>query len=887
MNKLFRFVCLHAAVACLVWVSTVRADVTIVDNGVSRAPIIVFPDAPTITRKSAEELADYIQKISGARPQVLDKLPDPVPASAIWVGVQPKVRELFPKVNFDFKHAEEILIVVDDRHVVIAGRDRWDPRFVNEPVGPRKVVGVQSEYGTANAIYTFIQEQLGVRWLWPGDLGEDVPPSKTIRVATMEYRYHPQLRFRSGLLRFSALNYPSYGMSQDWCRRQRTQLDSFYGEAPGLTNWWDLYHEKYPDFFALQPDGTRSGFPKPHNAKLCVSNPGVWDLWMVKVEEELKKDPLQTVFSAAPADGYRSGHCVCENCRAWDNPAAEKRWVNWQGQGQEWPALSDRYVTFANKVAAKLKERYPDRDYFVYTQAYGNTRPAPMSVVPADNVLVSNAANMFLIGTNRVDPDSPTGKTSAELYADWGKLTRNQIWRPNTGSPAGWFQALPDVPFTRLADSLKFVSENGCMGIFVDLVWEHWATQGPLYYMATQLTWNPKLDWRAVMDDYYQRGFGPAAPHIKAFWTALEDARNRKVDLFPEEADGFTEIYDKAFFQKIGALLDQADAAVANQPPVYRQRVAFVRVAYDYTSLMIKARRQFLAAAADTDNPELRQKLVETWGEIDKFKAANPTALNWRPIRPGTRRMNRAGGLFHPDHLPKAGDPAARTRGGKATGEALTDRELTDAEKAGWKLAMQDTFDQGSLEQRWQIIDGTWKLDGGDLVGSGTLLSVQTFPEGDNVGFHRVEFEVVSEAPPAVAHDGQAAPAPVVSDMDVALQAQALGEQKASPIASGYFLQFGGFMNTRNQIRRARAVLVADMKPTVLIEPGKVHKIVAENDGGDVRLYVNGKQVLAGRDPSPLLGPEHNRVGFYFMTNVRLHVVKVYVKRLANDLDLD
>ena len=39
--------------------------------------------------------------------------------------------------------------------------------------------GMQQEYGTANAVYSFLQEQLGVRWLWPGE--EDVDPARAHR----------------------------------------------------------------------------------------------------------------------------------------------------------------------------------------------------------------------------------------------------------------------------------------------------------------------------------------------------------------------------------------------------------------------------------------------------------------------------------------------------------------------------------------------------------------------------------------------------------------------------------------------------------------------------------------------------------------------------------
>lgn len=141
-------------------------------------------------------LAEYIEKISGQKPAILEGEPQPLPERAIWIGVQPAVKTLFPKTDFDFKNAEETLIVASEKHLVIAGRDRWDPAHMEEKGRLAMKTGIQQEYGTANAVYSFIQEQLGVRWLWPDE--EDVIKHERLTIASMERRYHPQIRARGG-----------------------------------------------------------------------------------------------------------------------------------------------------------------------------------------------------------------------------------------------------------------------------------------------------------------------------------------------------------------------------------------------------------------------------------------------------------------------------------------------------------------------------------------------------------------------------------------------------------------------------------------------------------------------------------------------------------------
>jgi len=101
------------------------ADLVLVAKDTPPAPIIVYQDAPSRTRDAAVTLAEYIEKISGQKPAVLEGEPKPLPEWAIWVGVQPIVKTLFPKTDFDFKHAEETLIVTDGKNLVIPMARKW------------------------------------------------------------------------------------------------------------------------------------------------------------------------------------------------------------------------------------------------------------------------------------------------------------------------------------------------------------------------------------------------------------------------------------------------------------------------------------------------------------------------------------------------------------------------------------------------------------------------------------------------------------------------------------------------------------------------------------------------------------------------------------------
>jgi hypothetical protein len=322
-------------------------EMVLVDKGASLAPIILPKEPTYFTKIAATDLAEYIGKVGGVKPKIVEGLPTPLPEHAIWVGFQPKLKEIFPGTNFDFKNPEEILIKSDGKNLVIVGRDVWDPKQATIPraktkeeafsyllgfqFSNRDVKGFQFEYGTVNAVYTFLQNNLGVRWLWPGADGEVVPKQSKIAIKPFEFSYYPKIRTRYALF-FPFAIYKQGGQpgssNGDWVRRQRLQLDSLYAPVGGHGfggDWYERFHDTHPEYLALMPDGTRN-YTGP-NPKICDSNPEVWAQWVKQVEDTVARNPHRKVFNAAPNDSAQWGVCVCEKCTAWDNPNAEK--YNW------------------------------------------------------------------------------------------------------------------------------------------------------------------------------------------------------------------------------------------------------------------------------------------------------------------------------------------------------------------------------------------------------------------------------------------------------------------------------------------------------------------------------------------------------------------------------
>lgn len=571
----------RAAVNGAVPAVAVGTGATVVVDGQAPIPIILPVDALPAARQAAEELAGHIELISGVKPQIQYGAPDgALPSAAIWVGIQPGVAAVFPGQDLEFTAPEEILMVARNGHVLLAGRDRWDPDHMEREVrGGHVVDGVQLEYGTANAVYAFMRDKLGILWLWPGDLGTVVDQRRTITLDPFEIRYVPAFRSRGDTFRLSRTG-DSRGHSHDWLRRQGLQLDSLQmmgGHA--FTDWWGRFSESNPEFFAQQPDGTRNAVAgvrnSPRNVKLCQSNPAVWDQVMADIAATLEREPWRQVFDVGANDSAGSGICVCDDCRAWDHPDAPTRIYTWENHQEEGVFLSDRYFRFANIIARKLREAYPDRDYYVRDLAYHPTQTAPIGFDLEPNVMI-----MF-VGRFPLCEDQRRESEKADFLSWRERDVAQFIFRPNQWVAAGSL-GIPQVAPQRLLEDWEFLLELGMSGLWVDTIQEHWATTGPHIYLMGQLAWNPTADGNRILDDYYTRGFGPAGDSIRAYWELMESEFGSIAyrDNFLR-VSGYT--FSPEFQAKAKALLDRAAAQVADAPEVFRQRVGFVRAGFDYT----------------------------------------------------------------------------------------------------------------------------------------------------------------------------------------------------------------------------------------------------------------------------------------------------------------
>jgi hypothetical protein len=381
-------------------------------------------------------------------------------------------------------------------------------------------------------------------------------------------------------------------MGTTWNVRLRLAYDSL--ETPrghSFSDWWEKYSETHPEYFALQPDGTRSGFPKPKREKVSEGEPGFWRQWLENVVEERKENPNQRVFGASQNDSSNSGVCVDPRSRAWDEPDAPLQQYHWNGKLDTDVALSDRMVRFANKLGEMLEERFPQEDLKVLVMAYGPTKPGPMKARPRENVIISYVGQFPTSGNEWREMEK-------SQFAAWAEKAEFMVFRPNLFYYSGGWHGLPVITPHLVAEDFRFLADHNCRGITVDGVPNHYGTQGLQYYVMAQLMWNPYQDVDALVDDFCLRGFGPASSEIRAYYDLMEQAQLEVLN-HPEWFPGMgttrdplseailPEAYTPELLDKADEKLAQAAKALEKAPEVYRQRLEFLQRSQEFTRLIM------------------------------------------------------------------------------------------------------------------------------------------------------------------------------------------------------------------------------------------------------------------------------------------------------------
>lgn len=614
---------------------------TLVAEGAATA-VVVTSGAPSgATRQSLPNLLDHFAQISDVKlKRILDSTLDGFtvndgsivppksyngPASFILLGKSTLTDAL--GVDTSKLGPGGIIIRTYPNALVLIGTDDTTPSDI---------------YGTRYALTQFLEDVLGVRYLWPGELGKVVPRSTTIAVPALDVSYTPIVQQRRirwlGFQPRIELGLVKLGYEKDDYINIRKEADatkSYVGMWPywhrlgGSANLasghafdhaWEKYGKDHPEWFAMQPNGSRAPHKKSSgNTQFCVSNLDLIDAIAAEKIKELNNSQLRSV-SLSANDGSYETFCLCDACEALDPKQGVKvQLYDRSGDTPRWiehVSMTDRYVFFWNEITKRIVKVHPDAYISVY--AY-STYTAP----PLERKLHPNIAVGFTGINYMSDKLRDEGRRE---WDGWAKAASKMYFRPNL-LLAGRRQGTPVIYVHKMAEDFKYMAHHSMFATDFDSCVHNWATQGLNYYVLAKLHWNPDLDVDKMIDDYCKSGFGNAAEHVKSYLMDIEALTDKSA----ADESFLTDPYTPEVIVQLRAHLEAA--AKADVTEAQQRRIAFLRRGLEFSALSAHGYRlldELKTTGKLTD--DLRQRSRETLDQLWKVSREifenDPFAVN-------------------------------------------------------------------------------------------------------------------------------------------------------------------------------------------------------------------------------------------------------------------
>ena len=496
---------------------------------------IVIPDtANSIAIFAADELKKHLDLVFGGNIPITDFSAKNKFRKLIMVGIPPEGYR--NKLN-----PEESVYVIRKNHIYIFGDDIINIRYSADKPGELKNK-IQSEAlnlannraGTLFAVYNFLENELGIKWIKPGDEGIFYQARAAVALAEKDSAWTPvllQRNIRTEMLSFK--NQKLYGqyapkeflLTEDeslkkyvnlltWMRRMRMgRSENFrFGHAYG--SYWEKYKDTDPDIFALTSRGVRKPMGRIERVKMCPTN---MELPKIKVNEwrdDLQKNPLQNSRSISgcenDSDGYGNDEwCHCDKCMAIDARREGEDLTDY---------VTDRYVHLWNAILREARQY--KGDIMVTGYAYENMLQPPRNEKLDDGILIEFIPRM-----------GGDFEVTKKLYEGWEKAgMKKMMYRPND---LWWELGIPMGQEQRLFENYKLGISHGAIGTDFDAIMGYWEGISDItYYIIAKGHVDPGASFEKLEEEYLS-SFGEAKDEIAKYYRHWRSIFNTKV--IPEE----------------------------------------------------------------------------------------------------------------------------------------------------------------------------------------------------------------------------------------------------------------------------------------------------------------------------------------------------------------
>ena len=548
-----------------VFVATVSCASVTLEPG--RTEVVIAKKAPPAVRFAVDELTNVLSRVLGAAVPVVNVPTDGRASLVLGVNEWSQAAG----IDVSARPRDTYVIKTCGSRIHLVGRD--DPR--QDPWrSPRFQSGL--ERATSFAVYAFLEDYVGVRFYFPGELGTIIPQVPKIGVPDVDRVVTPDFAVREWYNGRKAYWFGKTENDAEGDRMKRLawlRLRMGTKKIPlchGTRQYQHLerFGKSHPEYFTLKPNGSRHNDPTAaHPGQLCWTS-GIIDEIYEDVKAALtgKKpadrgmtlkgwpnsiDLENRIVDLMPQDGQPA--CACVNCQAMYGKGLDPVW-------QATKKIAERLA--AEGIPATLTQ-----------MCYGRSRQVPDYDLPT-NILVQVAVR----GQWSVRDPRLVEKEHAQIFA-WQKKLGRKVWlwtypgkHPSVGPD---FDGLPQLSMHAWA---KYYADlrDSVIGGFSESETDRYSFNYLNYYVYSRMCWDTHVDVDAILDEHYRLMFGAGAEEMKRLYGILEEKWMTKlageskdteigpVGVVPNWETIFREIYPPEAIARLEALVAAARAKVAD-----------------------------------------------------------------------------------------------------------------------------------------------------------------------------------------------------------------------------------------------------------------------------------------------------------------------------------
>lgn len=530
--------------------------------------MIVLPEFPTPSeRQAADEFNGHYELVTGKTLDIVSENGDDSRLPIIIGRAEKTLRRHNISVPFETLGMDGIHLETRDGAIALAGNQR----------------------GVLYAVYSFLEEYVGVRWfaadcaMVPKSGSIEIPAFKNIYVPPLEFRDQDYRKatgipfsIRSRLNGLHIDSYPKWGGAIHY----RGFVHTFNDLVPP-----EIYGAEHPEYFS-EVNGQRL----TEKSQLCLTNPNVQKIATAQIRRWIQETaPNKVIVSVSQNDWHN--FCMCPKCAAL---------TEYEG------SPSGPLIHFVNAIAEEICRDYPDQ--IIDTLAYQVTRRPPKHVKPHPNVAV-RLCTVECCFSHPLE-SCPFNKKFVEDLHGWSKIcNRLYIWDYAINFS---HSVMPYPNLEVIQPNIDFLVRHGAKGIYEEA--DFFSTGGELAelraYLINKALWNPHTDNAKNIREFLDSFYGPAAPFIATYIKNLHELVCGNPDMHIRiETPPSYHLNEPEFLKEaIGLFMAAREAVKDSATFLHRVNVAMLPVIYtQYTlgSRLYKRHEKSLELDAESDNREL------------------------------------------------------------------------------------------------------------------------------------------------------------------------------------------------------------------------------------------------------------------------------------------